>query len=80
MATFCIHETGEVITCNCFFDFWIYHVNHEKRAKFADLNDILQKVSTEDIKDYLGYYPSIFIKKRTITFEDDSPCVMITIC
>ena len=34
MGTFCISESGEIVKWNCFFDFWIYHVNHQKRTSF----------------------------------------------
>ena len=81
MGTFCINESGEIITCNCFFDFWIYYVNHQKRATFKTFNDILQKVSSDDIEEYLGYHQTaMFFKKISIFYEGDSPCVVITIC
>ena len=64
MGTFCISESGEMVTCNCFFNFWIYHVNHQKRTTFRSFNDILQKVSMDDIEEYFGYnHTAMFLKK-----------------
>ena len=81
MGTFCISESGEIITCNCFFEFWIYHVNHQKRTTFTTFNDILQKVSSDDIEEYLdNHQTSMFLKKISIFYDGDSPCAVITIC
>ena len=81
MGTFCISESGEIITCNCFFDFWVYHVNYQKRAIFRSFNGILLKVSSDDIEEYLGYHSTAMIlKKISIFYEGDSPCAVTTIC
>lgn len=62
MGSFCVSLTGEVITCNCFFDFWFYYVNKENRSTHKKFNDIIKFINSKEIIDYFGYYPQISIK------------------
>ena len=69
---------GEVIICNCFFDFWFYFINHEKNRTKRNFSQIIKSVSVESIIDFVGYNPKVTIK--VLDEWNDESCVVFSFC
>ena len=86
---FSFRASGEVITCNCLFDFWFYFINcPENRGKSFSAR--IKYVSLDSIFDFFGYPPPAFTIKVIDPWSDDidyndglqsdEPCAVFSYC
>ena len=86
---FSFRASGEVITCNCLFDFWFYFINYpENRGKSFSAR--IKYVGLDSIFDFFGYPPPAFTIKVIDPWSDDidyndglqsdQPCAVFSYC
>ena len=86
---FSFHAGGEVLTCNCLFDFWFYVVNcPENRGK--SFSGRIKCVSLDLVFDFFGNPPPAFTVRVIDPWSDDfdynnivqsdEPCAVFSYC